>query len=137
VVDHAETSRDLPGVLRRLFQFLDLPVSNMATTAFAASSRRRRGVHPRGGALGWIYPRVYTMLSRGPFQWLKRTVGVASAERLKRALRLRESAEALFFKTGYPKLAADGRRRLHALFQDDIAELQRLDLLDVRGWTSQ
>ena len=116
---------------RRLYQFLDLPPSDSATAPLGA---RRRGVQPREGVLGRLYPRVYAALSSGPFQWLKRTVGVAQAERLKRALRLRESAEAIFFKAGYPRLDADGRRRLHAVFEDDIAALARLDFVDVRGW---
>lgn len=137
-IDYAETVRDLPGVLNGLYRLLDLPVEDPAPDApAAASARHRRGVQPRGGALGWIYPRAYSMLARGPFQWLKRTLGVAAADRLKRSLRLRESAEAIFFKPGYPELDADGRRRLHALFQDDIAALARLDLVEVRGWSPQ
>lgn len=134
VVEYEEVAHDLPGVLSRLYQFLDLPASDAAATPLEAPTRRRRGVHPREGVLGWVYPRVYTMLSRGPFQWLKHAVGVARAERLKRSLRLRESAEAIFFKAGYPKLDADGRRRLHAVFEEDIAALARLDFVDVRGW---
>lgn len=136
-IDYAETVRDLPGVLNRLYRFLDLPAQDAATGALVTTATRRRGVQPRGGVLGWIYPRAYSMLARGPFQWLKRTLGVAAADRLKRSLRLRESAEAIFFKPGYPELDTDGRRRLHALFQDDIAALAQLDLVDVREWSPQ
>lgn len=131
VVDYEEVVRDQPGVLSRLYQFLDLPASDGAAAPLAV---RRRGVQPREGVLRWLYPRVYAALSGGSFQWLKRTVGVAQAERLKRALRLRESAEAIFFKTGYPRLDADGRRRLHGMFEDDIAALARLGFVDVSGW---
>ncbi|MGH6950265.1 MAG: sulfotransferase [Vitreimonas sp.] len=138
VVDYADTVRNLPNVLVGLYRFLELPIGDAASDAVAATSApRRRGVQPRGGVLGWIYPRVYSIAAHGPFQWLKRAAGVAAADRLKRSLRLRESAEAIFFKPGYPELDADGRRRLYALFQDDIAALARLDLMDVRAWSPQ
>jgi hypothetical protein len=87
--------------------------------------------------LGRVYPHIYSALARGPLQWLKQTVGVAAADRIKRSLRLRESAEAIFFKAGYPELDADGRRRLHGLLQDDLALLARLDLVDVQRWSPQ
>lgn len=136
VIDYTETAHNLPGVLGHLYRFLDLPDQDADAHA-GVTMRRRRGVRPRGGVLGRVYPHIYSALARGPLQWLKQTVGVAAADRIKRSLRLRESAEAIFFKAGYPELDADGRRRLHGLLQDDLALLARLDLVDVQRWSPQ
>ena len=41
-------------------------------------------------------------------------------EAVKRKLKLRQFAEAIFFESGYPKLSLEDRLRLRAIFADDL-----------------
>jgi hypothetical protein len=77
---------------------------------------------------------LYVGVSQGPYRWLKRKIGVERSDWLKRVLRLREASEAVFFKSGYPRLDEGARRRLQARFEEDRQRLERLDLIDTSHW---
>lgn len=135
VIEYRDATARLPETLNRLWDFLMIePPPGEIAASSGATREGRLGVRPREGILGRMYPTLYTGLARGPYQWLKRRVGVRQAENLKRLLRLRQSAEAIFFKAGYPKLDATGQRRLFDIFSDDIAQLCEMDLIDLSAW---
>ncbi len=137
IVDYAELKSDPLGVLDRLWDFLGLrqpPKDVIFSDDAAPSTSGRRGVSPRGGPLSRIYPALYTAVARGPYQTLKQLVGVKRADALKRRLRLRETAEAVFFKPGYEKLDADGQKLLAGLFEEDRRRLEALGVVDTSGW---
>ena len=95
---------------------------------------RRGRVQPRGGLAGRVFPRLYVSVARGPYTWLKRLIGVRGADRLKRLLRLREASEALFFKSGYPRLDETDRRRLQDRLAEDRQRLDAQGLIDTSRW---
>lgn len=135
VVDYAELSRALGPALLRVCDFLEVAPFDFSAAAEAISAADgRAGVQPRGGVAGKLSPNLYVSMTRGPYKWLKRTVGVRRAETVKRALRLRQAYEGLFFKRGYPKLDAAQRRRLYERLRGDIDALASLNLLDVSAW---
>lgn len=124
LLNYRDVTQDLPGVLARLWAFLELPPPPEALAEQRPPSREgRRGVSPRGGALSRLYPALYSAVTHGPYQALKGMIGLRRVEAVKRSLKLREAAEAVFFKTGYPKLAPEERARLRAVFTDDLAVL--------------
>jgi hypothetical protein len=124
LLNYRDVTQDLPGVLARLWAFLELqPPPKTLIEPGLPDRGGRRGVSPRGGALGRLYPTLYSAVTHGPYQSLKRMIGVRCVEAVKRMLKLREAAEAVFFKTGYPKLAPDERARLRAVFANDLAVL--------------
>lgn len=135
LIRHESLAEGLNAALDGVVRQLDLgPFDFEAAARAVADSDSRRGVRPRGGALGAIYPRLYTAVTRGPYQWLKRTAGVAAAERLKRALRLKQVAEAVFFVPGYPKLEQRERLELYKRFRPDLEQLACRFDLDLGGW---
>lgn len=136
VLDHADLAGErLAPSLDRLCAFLGIDSFDFSGAAEQASAGESRvGVQPRGGLAGALYSRLYVGVARGPYQWAKRAFGVQAVESLKRGLKLRQASEALFFKSGYPRLDEAGRRRLHARVADDIAQLDTLGLIDTRRW---
>lgn len=135
VIDYQDATSALPETLRLLWDFLEITHPKEAVAGNqSATADGRRGVQPRGGLLGQVYPVLYSTVTRGPYQQLKRAIGVRRVEALKRALRLRQSAEAIFFKSGYPKLDVSGRKRLYEIFKDDIEALGELGFVSVSGW---
>ena len=96
-----------------------------------------QGVAPRGGALGKLYPKRYTAMARGPYQWAKHRFGVARMDGLKRRLKLRETAEAVFFQKGYPKLSPEDRIRLMNYFADDLALLEHAGFVPAARWRAE
>jgi len=134
-IDHADLSRDLQGTLARICDFVGVDRFDFTAAADQTSARDgRAGVQPRTGLAGWLFPLLYVGLSRGPYSWLKRMVGVERTDRLKRLLRLREASEAVFFKSGYPRLDEGDRRRLRARFEEDRQRLEALGLIDTSRW---
>ena len=121
VLDSQGLRNDPDAMLARVCEFLKVEPFDFSAAIRATSAQEgRAGVSPRGGASERLFSRLYTGVAKGPYQWLKRAVGVAGAERLKRTLKLREAAEAAFFKQGYPKLGPEDRARLFEIFRADI-----------------
>lgn len=137
VLDHADLAPDrLAASMDRLCDFLGVGRYDFTGAAEQASAGESRiGVQPRGGLLGALYSRLYVGVARGPYQWAKRTFGVQAVETLKRGLKLRQASEALFFKSGYPRLDPAGRQRLFERVADDVARLESLKLIDTARWT--
>jgi hypothetical protein len=136
VLDSQAMRDDPQAMLARVCEFLEVEPFDFADSIRATSAQEgRAGVSPRGGTSERLFTRLYTGVAKGPYQWLKRTVGVAGAERLKRALRLREAAEAAFFKQGYPRLDAAGRARLFEVFRADIEQVKPLAPF-AAGWSA-
>lgn len=135
VIDHADMSRDLQGMLDRICDFVAVDRFDFTTAAGDTSAQDgRAGVQPRGGLAGRLFPRLYVGVARGPYAWLKRMIGVQGADRLKRLLRLREASEVLFFKSGYPRLNEADRQRLQERLAEDRRRLGALGLIDISGW---
>ncbi|MFZ5669645.1 MAG: sulfotransferase family protein [Pseudomonadota bacterium] len=135
LVDYGDLTRDLHGTLAGICRFVEVAPFDFSAAASAVSSQGgRAGVQPRTGLAGWLFPKLYVGVARGPYAWLKRRIGVQGADSLKRALRLRETAEAVFFRSGYPRLDADGRRRLQARLADDREVLDALGVVDTSRW---
>jgi hypothetical protein len=136
VIDHADLAPDrLAASLDRLCGFLGIQPYDFSSAADQASAAESRvGVQPRGGLAGALYSRLYVGVTRGPYQWAKKAFGVQAMETLKRGLKLRQASEALFFKSGYPRLDAAERARLYELMAPDIAQLQSLGVIETSGW---
>lgn len=135
LIRHESLAQGLNVALDEVVRKLDLGPFDFEAAAHAvADSDSRRGVRPRGGAVGAIYPHLYTAVARGPYQWLKRAAGVATAERLKRILRLKQASEAIFFQPGYPKLGQRDRVALYERFRPDLDQLAYMFNFDIRGW---
>jgi len=127
LVDHADLRRRPLEALDEICDFLAVDRFDFSE-ALGQTSRTdaRGGVQPRGGPLGRLFPKLYVAASRGPYQWLKKAFGVRQAEGLKRALRLRQVSEKVFFKPGYPGLDEAGRRRLYDRVAADVDRLVEL-----------
>lgn len=135
VIDYRDLSRDFQGVLDRICRFVGVEAFDFTTAASQTSAQDgRAGVQPRKGLMGRLFPLLYVAITRGPYSWLKRLIGVRNTDRFKRVFRLRQTTEALFFTSGYPKLDAEGRRRLQARLVEDRARLDALGLFDTSGW---
>ena len=65
---------------------------------------------------------------------MKLAIGVDRANRIKEVLRLREIAEKVFRRKGYPPMKASTRRELAAVFADDVRNLGELVGRDLSGW---
>ncbi|MFT5329593.1 MAG: hypothetical protein ACI9KA_000670 [Parasphingorhabdus sp.] len=120
VLDYGEVAKDLPAALAKVWAFLDLAPAATRQETQAPNREGRRGVSPRGGLLGSIYPPLYSAVTHKPYQAAKRIFGVRRVEAVKRKLKLRQFAEAIFFESGYPKLSLEDRLRLRAIFADDL-----------------
>ena len=128
VFDHAclQTDEGQARLLNVLQAFLDIEVLDLLAMGPAPDeSDARVGVQPRDGILGRIYPYLYTGVTRGPYQWLKRNLGVAAGESLKRRLGLERLSRAVFFRAGYPTPTAAEVTAIRALVADDQAALDR------------
>ena len=135
IIDNDDLRRDLPATLARICEFLEVAPFDFTDVAAKTSAQDgRAGVSPRGGLLGRIFPRLYVAVAGGPYMWLKKTIGVAGAEKVKRALRLRQVSESVFFQQGYPRLDAPDRARLFEIFRKDIEALTPLAPFAAR-WT--
>lgn len=136
VLDSLDLARDLQGVLDRICDFAGVDRFDFTMAANETSAQDgRAGVQPRGGLAGRLFPLLYVGVARGPYAWIKRMVGVRRTDQLKRLLRLREASEALFFKSGYPRLDQAGRRRLHAWLAEDRLRLDALGVIDTSRWS--
>ncbi len=135
VIDHADLSRAPQATLDRLCDFLEIAHFDFSPVAKRTSpTDARAGVQPRAGVAARLFLALYVTAARGPYSWLKRTIGVRRSERVKRTLRLRQLSETLFFKPGYPKLGAVDRRRVYERLRGDVDCLASLGLLDTRRW---
>jgi hypothetical protein len=135
VLTYEEVTQDQSGSLRRILDFLDLPQRDLTAAADAVSaSDRRSGVRPRRGALGRLYPPMYVAATRYGLRPMKAILGVRRVDSLKRALRMREVGEAIFFEAGYEKLGPGDRARLWPIFASDVATLSERVGLDLTHW---
>jgi hypothetical protein len=136
VLDHSDLVTDSAAVLAEICAFLEIGPFDFSKSAAAVTlAEGRGGVQPRSGAIGKLFPPLYASVSRGPFMWLKKAIGVRAADGVKRALRLRQLADQVFFTPGYPKLDSADRQRLFEVFEDDIQLLMTIAPFAVR-WTS-
>lgn len=127
--------RDRPAaVLHDAYEFLGVNADFTPPSVHDRSSDTRQGVSPRGGVTGRIYRRLYDGLNRRVYHPLKRRLGVARATRIKEALRVRQMMERVFFKTGYPPMAANTRRLLAERFAEDIRGVAELTRRDLSHW---
>jgi hypothetical protein len=120
ILDYGEVVKDLPAALAKVWAFLGLAPAATLQETQVPNREGRRGVSPRGGWLGSIYPHLYSAVTHKPYQAAKRIFGVRRVEAVKRKLKLRQLAEALFFESGYPKLNPEERQRLRSIFADDL-----------------
>ncbi|MEI7931905.1 MAG: sulfotransferase domain-containing protein [Alphaproteobacteria bacterium] len=136
ILDSQDLRDDPDTMLGRICAFLEVGEFDFSGAIRATSAQEGRGgVSPRGGKSERLFSRLYVAVARGPYQWLKSTLGVRGAEQLKRTLRLRETAEAVFFKSGYPKLNPADRARLFEVFRQDIEQLSAITPLAKR-WSA-
>ena len=126
ILDYNELRSDLASTLAKVCHFLDLPPFQISSYSKDSQPTRdgRRGVSPRGGILSTIYPFIYSAFTHGPYQSAKRIFGVRHVETVKRRLKLRESMEAIFFKSGYAKLNFQDRLKLRSIFSSDLKILE-------------
>ncbi len=126
ILDSQNLRDDPEMMLGRICEHLDIGNFDFSGVIRATSAQEGRGgVSPRNIRSERLFPWLYVALANGPYMSLKRAIGVQGAERLKRVLRLRETAEAVFFKSGYPRLNAADRARLFEMFRADIDLLAR------------
>jgi hypothetical protein len=135
VLSYAELAKNTSTTLNRICDFLDVDLHDFAPALRPTSaSRARRGVQPRGGMLGAVFPALYVALAHGPYRWMKAFFGVQRAETLKRTLKLRQISEKFFFEPGYPKLVNADQIRLYQKFAADIELLASHTDIDVSSW---
>jgi len=135
VMHNRDLFKDTDKVLSSICEFLEIrPFNFSQVIEKTTATEGRAGVQPREGMAGKIFPKLYVAVTRGPYLWLKRRAGVQAAESLKRILRLRQVSEAVFFKSGYPKLDPSERLRLQQYFTSDSALLNSLGFLDTSEW---
>lgn len=138
IIDYRDLRADPTATLDRICDFLGVARFDFAPALGQVSGADARGgVQPRGGVAGWLFPKLYAAVTRGPYLWLKKSLGVRRAEHLKRALRLRQVSEGVFFKPGYPQLSDADRRRLHDYFARDAEQLAALTGFDISSWRPQ
>ena len=139
VVDYRQLVDRTPDTLRSIQQFLDVELdieidletdkeirAEAALIKAGTDADLRRGVQPRSGLAAKIYPRLYSAISRGPFQWFKRQFGVKAAEDVKRKLQLSHWSQKLFFRPGYPEPSDDERSAILAIVAHDQEALKKL-----------
>jgi hypothetical protein len=122
-------------VLTALYAFVGVDASfRPKQESESTGSQVRQGTSPRSPGLHQLYLRLYAYVSRGPYHRLKLAIGVDRANRIKEVLRLREIAEKVFRRKGYPPMKASTRRELAAVFADDVRNLGELVGRDLSGW---
>ena len=84
--------------------------------------------------LGRMHAILYDQLSRNVYHRCKQLVGVRTAIRVKDAIRIRQLAEVLFLRQGYPEMCAATRVELRARFAEDILKLSNLTGRDLSHW---
>lgn len=131
VVDYHQLVDRTSDTLRDIQRFLnvepDLEIgADTELSRPSSDSDPRRGVQPRSGLAAKIYPRLYSIVSRGPFQWFKRQFGVRAAEGVKRKLHLSQWSQKLFFRPGYPEPCEDERLAILAIVAQDQKALKNL-----------
>lgn len=120
VIDYHELVSNTQETLLMIADFLEVDRSLMSVSRGNFSDTQlRRGVQPRKGLAGRIYPRLYTAVSRGPYQWFKNRFGVMASEKLKRRLRLSQISQTLFFEPGYPEPTPAEQLSIRALVEED------------------
>ncbi|MEO8000434.1 MAG: sulfotransferase domain-containing protein [Arenimonas sp.] len=135
VIHNRDLFKDTDRVLAGICDFLEIKSFDFSPAIEKTTATEgRAGVQPREGIAGKIFPKLYVAVTRGPYLWLKRRIGVQGAENLKRRLRLRQVSEAVFFKSGYPKLDPSERLRLQQYFTSDMALLNSLGFIDTSDW---
>lgn len=137
-VRQADLLNQAESVLSAICQFLEIKEFDFKkTVGTVSSSDARTGVQPRVGVLGQMYPLVYTSVTRGPLRWAKSILGVRRTDAIKRALKLRQVSENIFFRQGYTKLQDDERLRLLEIVEQDLRDFSNLTGFDVSSWVSR
>jgi hypothetical protein len=135
VLHYADLKTALGPTIDRICDFLGIPRKDLsAVTDAISATASRRGVQPRKNLVSAIFPPLYVAVAQGPYRWVKTKFGVQRAESLKRALKLRQISEAIFFKPGYPKLERADQIRLYQHFAADVELLTSHTEIDVSSW---
>lgn len=135
MIRHENLKQRRDGILADLCEFLEIdPFDFQAAAARVSFSDSRGGVQPRRNVLGTLYPAIYSASTRGPLRCIKSVLGVRRTDSIKRALKLRQISEAVFFEPGYEVLGSDGRARLSEIFRSDVEQLSDLTQLDFSSW---
>ena len=132
LVWHEDIRSDSSAVVKRLYRELGVDPDFTPATQTAA----RGGVSPRGGWSGRTYSWLYQMAVVRGLGPLSRRWNYATPLAIVQKLKLRQMAERVFFKKGYPtpdpQLLADLRSR----FDQDINLLEELTGRDLSKWKS-
>jgi hypothetical protein len=123
------------AAVQSLYDFLGVDPSVRPPQLATNDKSVRRGTSPRNSVFERLYTGLYDGLTQYVYHPVKRWVGPARAERLKNALQVRETMEALLREDGYPDMDSDTRMRLRDHFADDIARLEDLTDRDLSHWT--
>lgn len=134
IVLYDDILADPRGVLAELYRHLGVDAEFVPGALEQRGAAERQGRSPRGPALDRIHAALYQRAVRGVYQPAKRALGVRRAERLKSALRLRETAERIFYRPGYPPLAPATRARLQGHFAGEVRRLAGLIGRDLGRW---
>jgi hypothetical protein len=116
-----------------LWRFLDVPVP-ASTTLPEHNTKSRQGVSLKSERGGKIYNRIYFTLNSWVLRPIASAFGHSAATKVITALRLRQIAERLFFKPGYPPMSSEQRHKVQALLHDDIRLLEKLTQRDLSHW---
>jgi hypothetical protein len=121
-------------VLKSLYGFIGVEPGFSPSSFHETGATVRQGVSPRGLVADRLYPVIYDRLNRHIYHPIKKAIGWHRADALKEALKLRLLMERIFFRTGYPPMAAETRALLREKLAPDIAQLSALAGHNLDHW---
>jgi len=135
VLFYEEITADPAAALEALYRHLGVDPSFRPAGFDRPGSESRKGTSPRDEVRDALRARTYSGLHRMVYAPMKKVLGVRRADRVKSALRVRQTFELIFQKKGYPPLAAAERARLDDRYREDVARLGALLGRDLpAGW---
>lgn len=121
-------------VVRELYAFLAVEADFVPPFLDRCDESVRKGVSPKSAAMGKAYARVYSLLANYVYRPTKNLLGDKYAAQLKESLQIRRWLQALFYKRGYPQLAATTRQQLIERLAPEIEQLSTLTGRDLSHW---
>lgn len=121
-------------VMQGVYKFLGVDPHYVPPTLFRQNTEMRQGRSPRNSWARAIHTHLYATLSRRIYKPMKLAIGFQRADRIKEALRIRPLMESLFFRKGYPNLAADTRQALVHEFESEVTGLESFLKRDLSAW---
>ncbi len=134
VIFYEEICQQPQTVLQRLFEFLGVDPTFLPSALDRQDVSVRKGVSPKSPLLDQIHSILYQQLNQQFYMPLKHLLGFNVAAQLKETLRIRQIMQTLFYREGYPKMAATTRTALCDRFSPDIQELATLTGRDLSHW---